>query len=283
MKWALSNLWEEKEAAEGMYAVRRGSEPVPDFIRRPRTEVDTLDDFYEKAFPTLFPYGEGGFERQRPTRVDPSTLVRRSLMYHDRRFRKHGTFPFVVFGIQQKLQALNSARLQLKKSSYDRDIRIISSITKEQLQQAAREEAQKKTISDPAVHLLRKYVHASAMKVEGSNASRTRLRTQIWSTAVMLGPPYLWLTINPADIHHPIAQVFARESIDLDHFVAVEGPNADRRAANVAEDPYAAAKFYHFLIQTIFETLFSITVKKFHVYSGMGVLGELAAYFGLHE
>ncbi|KAJ3729418.1 hypothetical protein C8R42DRAFT_570374, partial [Lentinula raphanica] len=283
MKWALSRLWDENEMSEGMYAVRRGGQPIPDFIRQAKVGEDITDDFFEKAFPVLFPYGEGGLERERPMKVDNSSLIRRALMYHDRRFRKHSTFPFVVFGIQQKLQALNSARLQLRKSSYDRDIRILLSITREQLQHAAKEESEKKMISDPAVRLLKKYVHASAANVEGSNASHTRLRSQIWSTAVVHGPPFLWLTINPSDINHPIAQVFAGEKIDLDNFIAMEGPDSDRRAANIADDPYAAAKFYHFLIRTILESLFSITVTRYQVKSSMGIMGDIAAYFGLHE
>ncbi|KAJ3819151.1 hypothetical protein F5880DRAFT_1490155, partial [Lentinula raphanica] len=283
MKWALSRLSEDEGDWEGMYAVRHGGRPVRDLMRQPKLGKDVNDDFFEKAFPVLFPYGEGGLERERPTKVDSTTLVRRALMYHDRRFRKHNTFPFVVFGIQQKLQVLNSAQLQLRKSNYDRDFQIISNITRKQLQDASEEESQKKSISDPGIRLLRKYVHASAANVQGSNASRTKLRSQIWSTAVIHGPPFLWVTINPSDVHHPIAQVFAGESIDLDNFCAVEGPDSDQRACTIAADPYAAAKFYHFLIQTILECLFGITVTKYQIISSMGIMGEVAAYFGLHE
>ncbi len=37
------------------------------------------------------------------------------------------------------------------------------------------------------------------------------------------------------------------------------------------------------MIETVFETLFGIKVTRFQVKSEMGVLGELAAYFGVVE
>ena len=68
----------------------------------------------------------------------------------------------------------------------------------------------------------------------------------------------IWLTINPDDLHDPIAQVFVGEQIDLDAFQSHIGPDAFHRACNVAQDPCAAAEFFHFIVQTIFETLFQV-------------------------
>ena len=31
----------------------------------------------------------------------------------------------------------------------------------------------------------------------------------IWGTSLFLGGPTLWITINPADVHDPVARVFA--------------------------------------------------------------------------
>ena len=117
----------------------------------------------------------------------------------------------------------------------------------------------------------------------GSNHAQDHLRSQIWSTSVMLNPPSLWITINPCDLHDPIAQVFAGEEIDLDHFNASMGPSKDKRAQNIAMDPYAAAKFFHFMIRTTLETLFGIKVTAFQAHSSDGVLGRVSAYFGVVE
>lgn len=56
----------------------------------------------------------------------------------------------------------------------------------------------------------------------------------------MLNPPSLWITVNPCD--------------------------------NVATDPYAAAKFFHFMIKSILQTLFGISVTPHQVLRRQGVL-----------
>jgi hypothetical protein len=116
-----------------------------------------------------------------------------------------------------------------------------------------------------------------------SNQARFQLRSQIWSTSIYLNPPSLWITINPWDLHDPIAQVFCGEQIDLDHFIATAGPSKERQAQNIAADPYAAAKFFHFMIRTILRTLFGVEATPYQVKSKMGIFGQVMAYFGIVE
>ncbi|THG94148.1 hypothetical protein EW026_g7265 [Hermanssonia centrifuga] len=75
----------------------------------------------------------------------------------------------------------------------------------------------------------------------------------------------------------------AGHDIDLDAFVNTMGPNAEERMKTVAEDPYAAAKFFHFIIRTMLETLCQIKVTQHQVKSGTGIFGEMTAYFGTVE
>jgi len=60
------------------------------------------------------------------------------------------------------------------------------------------------------------------------------------------------------DLHDPIAQVFAGEDIDLDVFEATAGPDKYQWVKNVAEDPCAAAEFFHFSVQAMLEYLFQV-------------------------
>ena len=283
LKWGLVNLW--AEGGEGSYAIRHGSQPVNDFGRPKQGEAADPDqlNFFEQAYPCLFPFGCGGIEAEQPVHVGFDEHVRWALQYHDRRFRRHETFPFVSFGIQQWWQALLSARLQMRRPNFERDARMISTITMSKLKQAADEEEQGKPISDPAVQLLRQLVYSMVAQVKGSNQSRIQLRSQIWSTCLKLNPPSLWITINPTDLHDPIAQIFAGEKIDLDAFVATAGPDLDQRSRNIAADPYAAARFFHFMIHTVLETLFGIKVTNFQVKNRMGIFGRVSAYFGTVE
>lgn len=171
----------------------------------------------------------------------------------------------------------------MRRHNFEKDARVMSSITLSMLQQAQHEEEMHIPISSPAVRLLRKHIHGSSGRVMGSDQSRYQLRSQISSTSIMLNPPSLWITINPSDIHDPIAQVFAGEKINLDDLLTLIGPDADQHAANIAADPYAAAKFFHFLIQTILETLFGVKVTNFQIKSRTGILGRVSAYFGTVE
>ena len=282
-------MW--KEGKEGAYAIRHGHQPVSDFPPREAHPASTTDDecptvhsnFFEKAFPCLYPYGCGGIERPRPVSLGFRDHIKWSLQYFDRRFRKHETFPFIMFGIAQRREALGSARVQMDRRTFEREARTISSITSQKLEEAAAQEEKGLPISDQSVRLLKKHIHATASRIQGSDQSRYRLRSQIWSTSTVLGPPSLWITINPSDLHNPIAQVFAGEEIDMDKFMATLGPDKAKRAKNIADDPYAAAKFFHFMISTILETLFQIKVTPAQVKTGVGVFGGVTAYFGTVE
>ena len=230
MVWGLSNLW--KEGQEGGYLVRHSRRPANDFGQPRRGEqlpVDTeCPNFFEKAYPCLFPHGLGGLEADRPIEVDFRDHVKWALNYHDRRFGKHETFPFVAFGIAQRRQALYSARLQMRRATFETDARLLSTITLEKLNKAREEEEKNLPISDPAVRLLRKHIHATGGRVMASDQARYQLRSQIWSTSIYLNPPSLWITINPCDLHDPIAQVFCGEEIDLDSFIATAGPSKEQ-------------------------------------------------------
>ena len=151
----------------------------------------------------------------------------------------------------------------MRRKNFDADARILMSITPEKLQQAQEEEAKNLPISDPAVRLLHQHIHASGVRVMASDQARYQLRSQIWSTSIALNPASLWITINPCDLHDPIAQVFCGEEIDLDQFIAAMGPSKEMCAHNITLDPHSAAKFFHFMIETILRTLFGVERSKY--------------------
>ena len=150
------------------------------------------------------------------------------------------------------------------------DAAVLSTITTTDLQTAAAEEAAGQRVASAAVRLLKQKVHATASRVMGSDASRVSLRSQIWSTSAWLNPVNVWLTINPDDLHDPVAQIFVGEQIDMDAFLRTAGPDGEQRAQNIAADPFAAAKFFHFMVRTVLETLFKIKVSPFQVKTESG-------------
>lgn len=272
MLFALANL-----GGEGGYAVRHG-QPVSQFGLL-SSGVDVLGG----AFPCLWPYGEGCFHSQRHTPVSVAAHTRWALQYFDRRFRLHHSFIFVAFGLEQKRQALVSAKVQMSRSDFERSARLFSTITLADLRKAGEEEAQHRPITNPAIRHLKHKIHASSGNVIGSDQSRRRLRSQIWGTCAYLGPPTLWMTINPSDLHDPVLQVFAGEKIDMNNFNAAFGPAANRRVENVAKDPFAAAKFFNYIVLAILECVFGIDSRGFSIKSQHGILGRVSAYFGAVE
>ena len=171
----------------------------------------------------------------------------------------------------------------MQRKTFDRDTHLLSTITAEKLQVAGEEEERGQPISDPAIQLLRQHIFATGGHVTGSDQAHYQLRSQIWTTSIMLNPPSLWITINPCNLHDPIAQVFAGENIDLDEFDARLGPSKEKRAENVVLDAYAVAKFFHFLIKTLQETVFGVRVTNHRVYSTPGIFRKVSAYFGVVE
>ena len=98
-----------------------------------------------------------------------------------------------------------------------------------------------------------------------------------------MNPPSLWITINPCNLHDPIAQVFTGENLNLNDLHEKIGPLKEKCAENMALDPYAASKFFHFVIQTILTTLFGVEAMTQHVHSHMGIFREVTGYFRLVE
>ncbi|KAG2366209.1 hypothetical protein BDR07DRAFT_1480460 [Suillus spraguei] len=90
-------------------------------------------------------------------------------------------------------------------------------------------------------------LYAVQVNVVGTDKLRISIRTYIWGMTILRNPPSLWVTINPTDTHDPIVQVFAGEEIDLDLFDCTAGPDSAQHAKIVADDPYTAAKFFHFI------------------------------------
>lgn len=147
LRRGLINLW--KEQKEGGYAVQHGWTPASDF-RHQRSE----ENFWEKAYPTLFPYGEGGPERERAVEVTLSEHVRWLMEYYDRRFRCHPGFLFATYSVQQRRQALAEAKVQSKRRDFEREQQLLSSITPEDLRLAAEEEENNVPSTNPAVRAL---------------------------------------------------------------------------------------------------------------------------------
>ncbi|KAF5321196.1 hypothetical protein D9619_001956 [Psilocybe cf. subviscida] len=287
MSHALSNSG--MAVAPDDYTIRRGSAFINEYARVD-SEGQRTDGGPSNAnhllgsFPTLFPYGEGGFETKRNIDVPYETHVRWSMEYDDMRFRKDYQFPCMVFGVCQKREVCRSSVLQMKTNAYHEHSQIIAGIKQEDLIQASKEETKKIPFSNRAIQILRHHLRAVRTRVKGTDESRNHVRPKIWGTNLVFNPPSLWVTINPADMQDPIAQVLAGIDIDLDKFSELVGPTSSERGANIASDPFASAEFFHLMIKTILEKLFGFSRKTTGKHERkQGILGHVQSYIGTVE
>lgn len=289
MAHALSNTASEENG--NSFYVRRGSAFINEYARVDPISKQRYDGGPSNAnhllgsFPTLFPYGLGGFEVGRPLNVPYELHARWALRYGDKRFRLNHQFVFQIFGVMQKRAICRSARLYVQKNFYLQNETSIRKLKSSDFVQASHEETRKEKISNPVIRELQRHVTAIRIKVQGTDEARRTIRNKIWGTILMFNGPSLWITINPSDIHDPIAQVLTGCDIDLDNFVQNAGPNNKQRAINIAKDPYAAAKFFNFIIAAILECLFGIkqTTKDGVIQRRSGILGTVNAYVGTVE
>ncbi len=273
MKSVLANM----EEHEGGYAVRHRNQPVSEFGCGKGKYGTLLLNPIAAAYPTLFPYGVGGFEVPRKQTISFDEEVHCALQYHNGRFRTHHSFAFVVFSIEQKRQALRSAWLQMTQNHFERDVLALNSLTVADFIQAEKEEEAHVWITNSCMNTLQKHVFTSIGRMKGSDNMQALYWGQIWGTCLHLRGPSLWMTINPTDIHDPIVQILAGEEIDMDNFDANVGPDASKWAFNVAHNPYAATQFFFFIINVVLNTLFAINTTQDRVRSGLGLLGKVSA------
>ena len=284
---AMANI---TSSVDDEYAVRRGSSFVNEYPRTnesgQRTHGGTDNpNHLLGAYPMLWPYGMGGIETRRAIDVPYNIHARWCLQYSDKRFRHHGQFIFQAFGVLQKRQMCASASLQVSRKAFLQHQSAFQSLTPKDFVVASAEEIRKVPFSNPTVKALRNQLSTVRAKVMGTDESRIKIRGQIRGMNMMKGPPSLWITINPSDVGDPIAQVLAGEQIDLDSFERTVGPNSEQRNSNIARDPFAAAKFFHFVIGAIIEELFGIKgySNGTHVKRTNRIFGKVASYIGTVE
>ena len=106
----------------------------------------------------------------------------------------------------------------------------------------------------------------------GSAYSQTALRTRIHALIYNQGLPSIFLTINPAGIHSPLALYFAGVQLDLDNIRVEQLMDAYKRAEIIASHPVATAKHFQILITNILNAMIS-----------GGVLGPTKTRFGTVE
>ncbi|KIJ42105.1 hypothetical protein M422DRAFT_123886, partial [Sphaerobolus stellatus SS14] len=134
--------------------------------------------------------------------------------------------------------------------------------------------------SEKAATELLKYVQYVSKEITGSSAEVNAMREEIRSIIRSRGLPHLYVTINPADFHNPLFQIFAGREIDMNKFFDKAAGNAEAfiRAKTVAENPIAAAKGFEYLINGFTNILLGCKRPD-----KIGIFGKVDSYYGVVE
>ncbi|CAF1543835.1 unnamed protein product, partial [Rotaria sp. Silwood1] len=251
---------------ENIYLIPHSSKPVNEYFN-PKLLVG--------LYPTLFCYGRGSPEDQtRPVKIQLREHIRYLLSYNDRRFEKSHSFIFVVFNLLQRRDACFHAQLIATKPYFRATADEIQSLKSKDIE-IALDNISKKAYhseSNNTLNKLLRHIKTIGGRVMGLAYSRTALRTRIHALIYNQGLPSIFLTLNPADIHSPVALYFAGVPFDLDNIQMDQLMDTYKRAEIIASHPVATAKFFHLLITNILDTMIV-----------GGVLGPVKAYFGIVE
>ena len=211
--------------------------------------------------------------------------MRYFLSYHDRRFETNPSFIFVNFNILQRRTACSKARILVTRPYFTSQSMEINQITAAEVKTVLNhiESNASSFHTNPRISTLLKQVKTVAGTVMGSNQSRAKCRVELHAQIFSSGLPSIFITINPCDLHHPLAMKFAGVDLDLDNLLPDMMPGSQERAAIVASHPVGTAQFFNKLIESVLNTLIGYNHQQRRSHAGGGVLSEIEAYYGTVE
>jgi len=194
---------------------------------------------YPQMFPWLFPYGLGGIGS---SNISHKEHKRHLLMYHDKRFQTDINFPFVAFSHEQmKTSTTQSFLLADQKRFGDISQRLMnidwSTIDDLIKRMENNEYITPQTDTEKNCFQVIKDLDAVSGKMHGSTTSKKYMRSEIWSLINVLGAPYWYITLSPADIHHPICIYYADSKTEFKPDLLPY----DTRIRSVCKNPVAGA------------------------------------------
>ncbi|KDR65185.1 hypothetical protein GALMADRAFT_22556, partial [Galerina marginata CBS 339.88] len=104
-------------------------------------------------------------------------------------------------------------------------------------------------------------------------AGKKSMHNEIWSLISYIGAPSWFITLSPADSKHPICLYFADKDIQFKPEICLP----DEAYRLVAQNPVAAARFFHFMCETFIKHVLGVGNNS------PGLYGKTNAYYGTVE
>jgi hypothetical protein len=179
-------------------------------------------DLIPGMFPTLFPFGIGGFDdKSQSTPLGFCRQIEYTLDLANKSFRYHHSYMFVTLNIWQRRMVHLHTHFTVHRAHFDTLAKSLASVTATTLTCMAEHLKQEKLYSSlppadsAALNLLNK-VNTIAACIPGSQSSKIHIGNEIRSYFGYFGVPQLYFTCNPNAAHSPIFQLMCGdETIDL--------------------------------------------------------------------
>ena len=231
--------------------------------------------FFEKCYPELFPYGQGGMIE---TKLKP--FLQHCVKFHDQRFVSHWSFIFHGANMLQRWKLCNQAKIRVKSGNAKRTNRLISQVTSKDFDALVKDMKNKVPLKDvnmtPATRALLAEMTCVGGPIPGTPQSLIYRRNEIRSIIALRGIPAFWVTLNPGDVHSPIAIKIHGKDFNMDDIVGLLNvPESSQRHIDIENDSYAAALSFYKVMTAYFECLIRPGKR--------GILGYVNSYFGMVE
>lgn len=180
---------------------------------------------------------------------------------------------YLLFDVMQRHKSALGHKLMCERSDFERVQTTLSTLSHEELLEAAESLRLTQTTTNPSIGVLRRSIQTVAARVPGSFAQKNDMRTHIKALFVEFGPAALWLTINPADLRDPLILRLAGEAIPQDKLAATT--ESVRKIGQT--DPTIISKFFHAVCDGVLRGLIKPDGDE------PGILGEVQTYYGVVE
>ncbi|KAE8224193.1 hypothetical protein CF319_g2875 [Tilletia indica] len=246
-------------------------------------------DLFPALYPTLFPFGIGGFETpapsdQRPIRFSMSQHVNLLFDLDIDSFRTHHAFLFIATNILLRRKAAfltsiiaaRSTATSLVNVLNETDPRTIESlanmIEREGISSNLRPE------QNALLSLLNRCTTSTA-KLPGSKGAMDTAKSEIRAYISAYGPFHVFLTLNPPAQYSPLFYfIYGDLKVDLYARNPVLPPSSQRPRI-LASDPVSAADYFDFHIRCVFGHLFGWNFNTRKSNAQGGLLGHVKAFF----
>ena len=252
-----------------------GSQYIPDFEN---------PQLLSWLFPHLDPWGIGGFHHpQRERRLSMLEQLKYLLSVCDSPFQRDPNFAFVYYNILQKKKVCELVNFRVPGRRHQQIVERMMKVDPDTLSSLiyrfdkdsnyVPETAEEKDVMN-----LMSQISLTGHDLPGTAAYKVSMRNQIRGLINFMGTPTVFVTMTPADIHHPLVRFFSGDQISLedicDDAIALD---AWSRRVLVAENPSACALFFHTMITHFIQVVLRYGSKS------KGLLGKCNAFYGTVE